>query len=163
MGTGKTETEQTTIDFFGTRNIPKHMKNVRSLGLAIKDFEIPPYVKKYEVKTRYWSPKKDILIHSLTGHLHMRGKAVRLELTDASGNTRPVLSIPNFYYGWQTGASLKPEKKILVKTTDKIQAICTYDNSAQNPFNPDPSKKVHFGQRVDRTEMCKMNMSYTYK
>ena len=163
MGTGKAETEQATIEFYGTKEIPKKMHNIRSLGLATKNFEIPPNNKNFEVRTRYWSPLKDIEIQTFLGHLHMRGKAVRMELTNEKGETRTIISIPNFYYGWQTGAALKPLDPIIVKKTDKLQAVCTYDNSAQNPFNPDPNKKVYFGQRVDRTEMCKMNITYIYK
>jgi hypothetical protein len=91
----------------------------------------------------------------------MRGQAVKVEMTSPEGITKTLASIPNYYYGWQTGAGLEPIEPISVKKGSKLRTKCYFDNSSQNPFNPDPNKQVVWGQRVDRTEMCKMNMNYT--
>ncbi len=163
MGTGRTEYEKSKIEFYGSKVKPKKMNPIHSYSLVNSNFEVPPNVKNYEVKSPIWSPNRDIYLITFLGHLHMRGKSVRLDLISENGERRTLISIPNFYYGWQTGSSLRPNEPIYVKSTDQLQTICYYDNSEHNPFNPDPNKKVKFGQRVDRTEMCKMNFGYIYK
>jgi hypothetical protein len=160
MGTGKEENEQTTVNFYGSRTKPKDLKQLYSYTLFNPKMEIPPMVKNFEVVTPDWEVPKNILLNNFLGHLHMRGKAVKVELTTPSGETKTIVSIPNYYYGWQTGSGLEPIEPIAVKKGSKLRAKCYFDNSPQNPFNPDPSKKVKWGQRVDRTEMCKMNMNY---
>jgi hypothetical protein len=161
MGTGKNDSEKTTLKFFGKKYRPKNFKPIKSFRLMTKKFTIPPNEKNFEVRTDFWSPKEDINIEYFLAHMHMRGKSVRAELTDKNNQTRTIVSIPNFYYGWQTGASLRPNPPILVKSSDRLQVICHYDNSKENPYNPNPNKSVSFGQTVDRTEMCKININYT--
>jgi hypothetical protein len=163
MGTGKEETEQSTIEFYGKKTKPENVNAIHSYSLVNSDFEIPANTKNFEVRSHFWSPKKRIKLVSFLGHLHMRGQSVRMDLTDKTGKSRTIISIPNFYYGWQTGSSLRPANAIFVNPSDKLQTICHFDNSKHNPFNPDPNKLVRFGQRVDRTEMCKMNFGFIYK
>lgn len=161
MGTGIEETEATTVKLFGSRKKPEHAKILHHYTLHNSKMVVPPLVKDFEVITPYWDIDKDIHLNSFLGHLHMRGKAAKLEVLNKKGETRTILSIPNFYYGWQTGAGLEPMEPIAVKAGEKLRARCRYDNSPQNPYNPDPSKTLKWGQRVDRTEMCKMNLNYS--
>ena len=63
--------------------------------------------------------------------------------TYPDGKTEVLLNVPNYDFGWQTNYHLvKP--KSLPKGT-KIQVTATFDNSAKNKFNPDPSKDVRWG------------------
>ncbi len=157
MGTGREETEQTTIDFYGERKKGQR-RAVRTLLLSALDLEIPPNEKKYSVASRPYKVHKDSHIRSLLGHMHMRGRAIRAVLKTPDGNSRTVASIPNFYYGWQTGAGLVPNPPIFVPKGSELTGVCEFDNSAQNPYNPDPSKTVYHGQTHDRSEMCHFNL-----
>lgn len=103
---------------------------------------------------------QDILFVSALTHLHMRGKSVKVFQTTPDGKTSTLLSIPNYYYGWQTGASIRPKNPMLITKGSKLSAECRYDNSSQNPHNPDPGKMVSFGQRIDTTEMCSFSIVY---
>jgi len=163
MGTGRDEKEKTTVEFYGFRKKPEQMNEMFNITLNNLDFEIPPYHPNFEVQSREWVAKKNILVRSFLGHLHMRGKSIKVLVKEPNEKEFKVLvSIPNYNYGWQTGAALTPKKPIKIKAGSVLKGVCHYDNSANNPYNPDPSKKVHFGQRVDRTEMCKFNMGYTF-
>jgi hypothetical protein len=146
MGTGKVETEKTTVNFYGVRTKPPQLKEIHNLTLT---------------NTNYWVAKKDIHIRSFLGHLHMRGKSVKVQVQSPTGEIRTIVSIPNYNYGWQTGAAINPTEPIAIKAGSILKAICHYDNSPQNPYNPEPNKKIRFGQRVDRSEMCKFNSGYT--
>jgi hypothetical protein len=94
--------------------------------------------------------------------MHMRGRSIQLREITGDGQEKTLASVPNFYYGWQTGAGLLFKEPIRVSKGSALKVICEYDNSAENPNNPDPSKVVYTGQTVDRAEMCKFNIGYAF-
>lgn len=161
MGIGKPDTEQTTLNFYGSY-APEGRKPLHGIMLGNIDFAVPPRVKNFVVESKPVKFKRPIELTAFLPHMHMRGKAAKLIATDEKGESRILLSIPNFYYGWQTGSGLNPDPPIRVPAGTVLKAICEYDNSPQNPNNPDPNKTVHFGQTIDRTEMCHLNVAYTY-
>lgn len=162
MGSGKPETDKTTIEFYGTRSKIPGSKPIHAKSLVTKKMSIPPGVKEYSITTHGWTPDKNIHLYGFMGHLHMRGKSVEVISTDKKGNTKIMLSIPNYYYGWQVGTAIAAKEPIPIKAgEEKIQIVCHYDNSAQNPYNPDPTKHIRFGQRHDTSEMCLFHISYT--
>ena len=162
MGTGKDDSEQTTIKFFGSTKKPKNLKQYRTGMLTKLEFEIPPNKKKYVVSTNPYQVPRDIKLVLFRGHMHMRGRATKLIQTNAKGESKILAAIPNYYYKWQSGANLNPEKPILIKAGSILSATCEYDNSAENPNNPDAQKTVRFGQRLDRAEMCLFHIGYIY-
>lgn len=157
MGTGKPDEEKTKIDFFGETK--SHGRTPVSTVLVHTDkIDIPPGAKRFVVTT---PPKKfdhDVEILAFLGHMHMRGRSVKAVQTLPDGSSRTIMSIPNFYYGWQTGTGLIPDPPVRIVAGSKITVYCEYDNSAQNPNNPDPTETVHFGQTHDKAEMCKVNL-----
>jgi peroxiredoxin len=159
MGTGRTEAEQTTLQFFGTLKRGSR-RPLHGAMLRTDQIEIPPGSKHVVVETHPWRPRHNIDATAFLPHMHMRGKSIKLVSIGADGTAKVLFSMPNFYYGWQTGANVIPEPPIHIEKDTELRAICEYDNSAQNPNNPDPSKTVKFGQTVDRTEMCHLNVSY---
>lgn len=60
-----------------------------------------------------------------------------------------LLQIPNYNFEWQLGYEIEPGTKRLCKGTI-VEAVAHFDNSAFNPYNPDPNKSVRYGlQTVD--------------
>lgn len=162
MGTGREETEKSTLDFFGSLQRDKSLKQLHNKTLTNWKLKIPPMVRNYKIYTGEWVLGRKIGVLSLLGHLHMRGRSVKLFATTPDGKKHTVASIPNYYYGWQTGSGLVLKEPRLFEPGTVFKAECTFDNSPYNPFNPDPEKTVLFGQRVDRTEMCLMHVSFFY-
>lgn len=161
MGTGKDDSEQTEITLLGLKEKPAKFKKLHTSKVASIELNIPANVANFEVVTRPWTAKDNISIIMFSGHLHMRGKSVKMIKISSNNKAQTILSLPKYYYGWHTGVPLRPNEPISVKKGEKLQVICTFDNSSANPFNPDPNKEIHFGHRVDRAEMCKVNFSYT--
>lgn len=162
MGTGKVEKERTSIKFYGFLEKPEKLKQFHTKTIVNQSFSIPPMVKDFAVETPTWRPKKNIHIFSFIAHLHMRGSSARIETTDNNGQKKTFMSIPNFYYGWQTGTPVVPSEPISIKrNSTTFQGICHYDNSPQNPNNPDPNKTIYYGQRHDTAEMCHFHINYT--
>lgn len=161
MGNGKQDKEMMKLDFLGDVKRPSQFIRLHLLSLTDTDINITPNAKNHEEITKEVETERDINLISFLGHLHMRGKSVKLVARDPQGKTKTLISIPNYYYGWQTGSSLALKNPILIKKGTKLFGVCHYDNSSQNPNNPDPNQLVHFGQRADRTEMCNLHLTYT--
>jgi hypothetical protein len=78
--------------------------------------------------------------------MHVRGKAFRISATYPDGKQETLLSVPKYDFNWQTRYMLKEPKKMTAGT--KILVEAWYDNSSKNPFNPDPTKTVHWGDQT---------------
>jgi mono/diheme cytochrome c family protein len=89
---------------------------------------------------------KDTLVTTFTPHMHVRGKDMTYIAHYADGTDETLLSVPKYDFNWQLTYELaKP--KLLPKGT-KLEVIAHYDNSANNKFNPDPSKDVRWGDQT---------------
>jgi len=77
-------------------------------------------------------------------HMHLRGKDYEVRVTYPTGETETVFKgLWNF--DWQLGYQLA--KPLPVPKGTKILAIAHYDNSANNKFNPDPTKTILWGDQ----------------
>lgn len=54
--------------------------------------------------------------------------------------------VPHYDFNWQLSYDLA-QPKLLPKGT-VIECTAHYDNSADNKYNPDPTKEVHFGEQT---------------
>ena len=75
-------------------------------------------------------------------HMHLRGKDMTFELIYPNGRTETVLSA-KFNYAWQLG--YETEEPIRVRKGTRMIVTAHHDNSANNPFNPDPNEEVRWG------------------
>ena len=57
-----------------------------------------------------------------------------------------LLRVPKYDFNWQLTYYLEPPK-FLPKGTI-IDCVAHYDNSPNNPYNPDPTKEVHQGEQT---------------
>ncbi len=159
MGTGKWEEEETTIDLYGAFE-PAGTKAVYSVRLLTGDIDIPPGARQHLEHSRPEFISRDSKFLGFSGHLHMRGRAIRVIMTKPGMKPEILLSVPNYYYGWQTGAGLIVRDPVPIPAGTRLQLECEYDNSKYNPYNPDPSRRVRKGQRLDRAEMCHASLQF---
>jgi hypothetical protein len=75
-------------------------------------------------------------------HMHLRGKDYELRLIYPTGESETVFR-GKFDFNWQQGFTF--EKPIPLPRGTRLVGIAHFDNSANNPFNPDPSKEVRWG------------------
>lgn len=154
MGSGRAETERTTVKLYGFKSKPENMKRIFHRKSRTFQVKIPANTKKHIVYSKPWAPILPLKILNWRGHLHMRGKAIKVLKEDKLGKRTVIASIPNYFYGWQTGNELIFKVPVRVEVGEKIISECEYDNSSMNPSNPDPNKAVEWGQRHDENEMC---------
>jgi mono/diheme cytochrome c family protein len=89
---------------------------------------------------------EDTLILSLMPHTHLRGKAFLYEAIYPDGKKETLLDVPHYDFNWQNTYMLA-EPKLLPKGT-QIHCVAYYDNSKNNPSNPNPNDTVHWGEQT---------------
>jgi hypothetical protein len=52
----------------------------------------------------------------------------------------------NYHFHWQM--SYRLAEPLRLKAGTELQAVAWYDNSKQNPHNPDPTAAVHWGEQT---------------
>jgi hypothetical protein len=82
----------------------------------------------------------------MSPHMHLRGKSFRYEAHYIDGRSEILLDVPKYDFNWQITYELA-EPKPLPKGT---RLVCTarFDNSEDNPANPDPTDTVRFGPQT---------------
>ena len=113
-------------------------------------FRIPPGAPNHEVKGTLPVPF-DSQIISFMPHMHMRGKAFRYDLVDPAGERRELLSVPAYDFNWQL--QYRSAEPVLAMTGSRIEATAWYDNSPENPNNPDSTKTVTWGDQTEEEMM----------
>jgi hypothetical protein len=98
-----------------------------------------------EAETAYIPFDKDAIVYSLFPHAHYRGRSSEFAIEYPDGRTESLLSVPKYNFNWQREYIF--EQPLEVPAGSKIIHTTVYDNSAQNPANPDPSRLVPWGEQ----------------
>ena len=139
---GRETTDQSQLGIYLHEEPPLHRLGGRTL-INFR-FRIPPHTKAHTAKAEHVF-KNDVLVYSLLPHSHYRGKASNFVAFYPNGEEEILLSVPNYDFNWQTTYRLETPK-ILPAGTRLVHST-TWDNSSQNPANPDPNKEVRWGQQ----------------
>ena len=107
-------------------------------------FLIPPHADHYPVAATF-TTAHDIQIQSFAPHMHVRGQDFRYTAIYPDGRSEILLSVPAYDFGWQS-AYILAEPKAIPRGT-RIDCLAHFDNSANNPANPDPSARVEWGEQ----------------
>ena len=89
--------------------------------------------------------KKPATIYGFFPHMHFRGKWMRYELLLPNGKKETLLHVPRYDFQWQV--SYYPQEPIDVPAGAWLLVTGSFDNSKDNPANPDPNIQVHFGKQ----------------
>lgn len=122
---------------------PKHEIKTRSIHNT--RFVIPPGAAHHQV-TAATVFQKEVMLLSLSPHMHLRGKDFEYTIVYPDGRRKVVLSVPRYDFNWQTNYILK-EPLRLPKGT-KIECVAHFDNSENNPNNPNPKARVRWGDQT---------------
>jgi hypothetical protein len=142
---GKAVTDHSKVGFYFTEVASPPKYPLRLTALTDFRFTIPPGAKDYTT-TVTRNIDRDILIYNIMPHSHLRGKAGKMTAVYADGSQEVLLSVPKYDFNWQTVYSFVEPKKIPAGT--KLVWDMTWDNSKQNPANPDPTKPVKWGDQT---------------
>lgn len=139
---GEPATDRTELALVFADETPE--RRVRTLAVGTSDFEIPPGADNHEVvaELEFEEPGE---ILSFLPHMHYRGKAFRYELVHPDGREEILLDVPAYDFNWQL--SYEAEEPVQTRPGMVLRGRAWYDNSEQNPANPDPTATVTYGEQ----------------
>jgi hypothetical protein len=151
---GHARRDATSVGMIFAKHPPS--QRVLTLQLTNDHFVIPPGVPNYRVEARGTLPNDAVLL-SLFPHMHLRGKRFEYNIVNpkAEGaNRRPgeigpsveTLLRVNYHFHWQMSYRLAEPR--FLKAGTELQAVAWYDNSRDNPHNPDPDAAVRWGDQT---------------
>jgi hypothetical protein len=140
---GEAADDQTQIGFIWAKKKPD--QEVITHSVHSQRIRIPPEAPDHPEEASF-TFSSDAKILSFLPHMHVRGKAFKYVAVSPEGKEEVLLDVPRYDFNWQTCYRLKEPKAVKKGTT--IHAYARFDNSKNNPANPDPSKEVRWGQQT---------------
>ncbi|MEO8596731.1 MAG: thiol-disulfide isomerase [Candidatus Solibacter sp.] len=141
---GTATTDRTKVGIVLAKN-PPNRRFFTSGALTNLNFTIPAGNPNYEVRTEI--PVEDnVELTWIQPHMHMRGKDFEVRILYPTGETQTVLKVNGYNFNWQVGYEFA--KPVVIPKGSKMLSIAHFDNSANNPFNPDPKRDVPFGSQT---------------
>ncbi|MGI9250316.1 MAG: hypothetical protein ACR2PR_03855 [Pseudohongiellaceae bacterium] len=108
---------------------------------------IPPH--GYTMTQGFHSFDHPVRIDSFQPHGHLRMNAASLEIFyPATGRTEQISQISNWSATWHHSHIYEPDASPLLPTGAVLVIKQWYDNTADNPNNPDPDQWVYDGSRT---------------
>ncbi len=139
---GTEEQDQSEIALYRAEGPAERVAETRQ---AINlDLNIPPGESE-AVHSADYHFNKPATVYGLFPHMHFRGKWMRYELLQPDGKRETLLHVPRYDFQWQFSYYL--EKPLHVPAGSWLIVTGAFDNSADNPANPDPNKRVVFGEQ----------------
>lgn len=142
--TGEATTDQTSVGIRYCRG--KVDRQVHHFRVTTGDFAITPGDPHHRVASVRTLPADSTGI-GMFSHMHVRGKDMTFLAHYPDGRQETILAIPNYSFDWQMAYRWAPGQKKFPAGT-QIEVIAHYDNSAFNPYNPDPTATVKEGDQT---------------
>jgi tetratricopeptide (TPR) repeat protein len=142
--TGKPEAVQFSIGFYFGSDPPEHTPSM--LRLSRQGIDIPAGDNHYIVTDSYVLPV-DVEVQAVQPHAHYRAREITGVATLPDGTTRWLIYIRDWDFNWQH--VYRYATPFLLPKGTTIAMRYTYDNSAENPRNPQqPPQRAIWGQRT---------------
>jgi peroxiredoxin len=140
---GQEEKDRSSVGVILAKYPPRREAQVNIL--AKWKFEIPPGAPAHKGQASYTFPA-DAQILSVMPHMHWRGVRAFYEAKHPDGRTEILLSVPAYDFNWQS--VYRFAKPVSVAKGTVVTFTGFWDNSADNPSNPDPTRAVPWGHQT---------------
>jgi len=141
---GKEVTDASKIGLYFYKDGEKPGLVMRNSVVVDNSIVIPPGEARHK-ETAYIDFPKEALLYSAFPHAHYRGYASDLWIQYPDGTKKMLLAMPRYDFNWQREYTFAEPVK--VPAGSKLIAHYWYDNSKQNPANPDATKKIVWGDQ----------------
>ena len=145
---GAAQTDRTSVGLYLAPAPPERI--LRRMDLRNFFFRIPAGAASHEVK-RCYTFERDKLLLSITPHMHYRAHDVTYELVRPDGKRETLLVVPRYDFHWQLVYRLR--EPLYVKKDSLLIVTVHYDNSPNNPANPDPAQTLRWGDKSEEEMM----------
>ena len=105
---------------------------------------IPPEDASYHASISGTFPNDAVLLNFFP-HMHLRGSSFEYVIAEKPGQWETLLRVKPYRFNWQLRYELDKPRRIPKGT--QILMTATYDNSKNNPYNPDPEAEVEWGEQ----------------
>jgi hypothetical protein len=139
---GKKATDQTRVAMTFAPSPPQ--KRVLTLQMGNDHFVIPPGDPDYRASV-WGSLPNDTLLLGFFPHMHLRGKSFEFNRIREDGQPETLLRVSRYDFYWQL--SYRLAKPLPLPKGTRLEWVARFDNSANNPRNPDASAEVRYGQQ----------------
>jgi Flp pilus assembly protein TadD len=147
---GKPEVIQPSIGLYFTPHPGTKFPMLLQLENDVK-LDVPAGEKNFLVTDDFVLPV-DVDLMAIYPHAHYLGKDIQAFATLPGGNKETLIHIPQWNLNWQ--AAYRYSEPVRLPKGTIVSLRYTYDNSEQNPLNPNhPPARVHGGNRSS-DEMC---------
>lgn len=144
--TGEPETDRTSVGFYFAKTPVQ--KSLLLLPLVNTTFSIPAGAKDYVVTQNFDVPAlMSGKIVGVTPHMHLLGKQIKVEVNRPNEAAQCLINVPSWDFNWQNAYLY--QSPISVPANSRVKLTCTFDNSTDNPLNPNtPPKAVRWGEQT---------------
>jgi hypothetical protein len=141
---GTAATDRSKVGLVFAKNPPQKRYWMSPGTPAAFNLSIPPGDPNAEVVSEVTVGVDSATLVYIQPHLHLRGKDYEVRVIYPTGEKETVFK-GKWNFDWQLGYQLA--KPLALPKGTRIFTIAHYDNSATNPYNPDPLKRVLWGDQ----------------
>jgi hypothetical protein len=154
--TGKEETDQSELGIYFCKK--PATKFVTTLSTRTTDIAIPAGAKRFRVACESAPLPADVTVLTVTPHMHFLGRQISATARLPGGAKRPLIGITDWNFHWHERYEFKVPLRLPKGTVIEVDAF--YDNSADNPSNPNsPPRLVRYGNNLtDEMVSCHLEV-----
>lgn len=142
--TGKPEQEQSELALYFAGTPP--VKRIVDIPLGSNQIDIPPGEKAYKVRDHFTLPIAVDVI-GVIPHAHYLCKDMKGWAVLPGGGRKRLLWIADWDFNWQE--QYRYESPVRLPAQSRLEMEFTYDNSEENPRNPNhPPRRVVWGPEL---------------
>jgi hypothetical protein len=157
---GEATTDRSRLGLVLAKEAPE-TRYFLSAGPTALNLVIPPGDGHAEVVSEVTVGLDDAKLVYAQPHMHLRGKDFELRAIYPTGEMQTLFK-GKFNFDWQLGYNF--DKPIPLPKGTRLIGISHFDNSPNNPFNPDPQKQVVWGpQNWDEMSNCFVGLIFSAK
>jgi hypothetical protein len=139
---GKAGRDRSKVGMIFAKEPPKY--RVFTAAAMNRKFVIPAGAPNHRVDSEI-TFYEDGVVTAFLPHMHLRGKAFEYRVVYPTGEKQVLLRVPRYDFNWQLSYYL--EKPLVMPKGTKIECSAHFDNSANNPANPNPNIEVKWGDQ----------------
>jgi peroxiredoxin/mono/diheme cytochrome c family protein len=145
---GKPARDQSSVGLVFAKEPPRRRvitRPVYNASFIARLDKIPAGAANYKIEAQHVF-KQDVHLLHFMPHMHLRGKDFLYEAVYPDGKKETLLSVPRYDFNWQSVYRLADPLSMPKGT--RLHCVAHFDNSADNPNNPDPTRAVYWGDQT---------------
>lgn len=146
---GKPERDRTRIGLHFAKEPPRRavrMIPVSLTGGPFSGLRIPAGAARHTARAEITVPE-DVQALAITPHMHLLGREIMLEAVRPDDSRERLIHIDRWDFNWQE--TYRYVEPVFLPAGTRLHLETTWDNSADNPFNPSkPPRDVRWGEQT---------------